>query len=218
MYKWEDLEVVIPAVMSIPERADSVLELLRELSRQCSGIKVHIMPQWYEETPDWRDVFVTISRGLQNLTSSWVLYFEDDAELAPDFGELAMAAIESAEDSWGAISFFSDREIDHFICKGQIKMCEAYSPFVNSQALAIRKEVADLWGQKMVAWWDRVTRHKKKAPDMALGDICCQAGYRIMIHLPSIVQHRKIPSAFGHGYHSYSRTFEMRRMIREGSQ
>ena len=207
--EWKEFEAVIPAVMSMPERANSVRELLKDLAKQCPGIKVHVMPQWYEETPNWRDVFVTISRGLRNLTSPWVLYFEDDAELATDFGEHAMAAIESADESCGAISFFSDRETDQRSHRFRIDI--ATLPFINSQGVAIRKEVAVLWGEKMVEWWDSVTRHKKKAPDMALGDICCQAGYRIMIHLPSIVQHRKIPSAFGHGYHSFSKTFEMRR-------
>jgi hypothetical protein len=205
--EWKDFEAVIPAVMSMPKRADSVRELLKDLGRQCPGIKVHIMPQWYEETPNWRDVFVTISRGLQNLTSPWILYLEDDAELAPDFGELAMSDIKSVHDECGAISFFSDREIDQLIYRGQPKMNGAILPFINSQGLAIRKEVADLWGQKIVDWWDRATKHKKKAPDMALGDICYEAGYEILIRLPSIVQHRKIPSAFGHTHHPHSKTF-----------
>ena len=210
--EWKDFEAVIPAVMSMPGRADSVRELLKDLAKQCPGIKVHVMPQWYDKIPNWRDVFITISRSLQNVTSPWVLYFEDDAQLAPDFGERALPIINNVDGTvrpyCGAIAFFSSRSYDLQRFNDGITLYEPELPFVFTQGMAIRKEVVEAWSSSMVEWWDCARKnYEKKAPDMALGHACYQAGYKILVHLPSLVQHRQIPSAYRHTYHPYSGTF-----------
>lgn len=209
--QWKDFEAVIPTVVSIPERADSVRELLVALGKQCPGIKVHIVPQWYDQEPNWREVFETISYNLQGITKPWILYFEDDAQLAPDFGERALPVINEIDDDCGAIAFFSARREDHPMLKyDDVHLYESELPFVFSQGMAIRKEVADAWSQNMVAWWDRATKkYEHKAPDMALGHACYQAGYKIFIYLPSLVQHRQVPSAYRHTYYPHSKTFGM---------
>jgi hypothetical protein len=207
--EWKDFEAVIPAVMSMPGRADSVRELLKDLAKQCPGIKVHVMPQWYDKIPNWRDVFITISRSLQNITSSWILYFEDDAELALDFGERSLPIINGVDSDCGAIAFFSEhREDEARLDDADSVLYEPKLPFVHSQGMAIRKEVAEAWSNSMVEWWDKAKKkYQKKAPDMALGHACYQAGYKILVHLPSLVQHRQLLSAYGHTYYPHSTTF-----------
>jgi hypothetical protein len=206
--EWKDFEAVIPAVMSMPGRADSVRELLKDLAKQCPGIKVHVMPQWYDKIPNWRDVFITISRSLQNVTSPWVLYFEDDAQLAPDFGERALPIINNVDGYCGAVAFFSSRCRDLEQFRDGISLYEPELPFIFTQGMAIRKEVVEAWSNNMVEWWDKAKKkYQKKAPDMALGHACYQAGYKILVHLPSLVQHRQLLSAYGHTYYPHSTTF-----------
>jgi len=206
MLKWSDCDALIPAVMSMTERADSVRQLLIDIGRQCPGMRVRIMPQWRVEEPEsWREVFATISAGLEDLSRPWLLYFEDDAQLGPEFGDRVLPILDAADDDCGAVSFFSDNQRDLKRMLQKTQLYESGYPFVHAQGLAIKREVAAAWGKMMVSWWDR--SKEKKAPDMALGDCCRDLGLKIMVHLPSLVQHRDIPSAFGHTHCPKSKTF-----------
>jgi hypothetical protein len=205
--EWKYLEAVIPAVMSIPERAESIKELLIQLSKQCPGINVNIVPQWHPNGPNTRDAFESIVRGLDSTNSDWVLYFEDDAEISSYFGERALPIIETIKDDCGVISFFSCDVYDTRRNKNNIKLYEPES-FAFSQCVAIRKEVVIAWKNMLIPWWDNNEKvYSRRAPDIALGQACNDAGYKVLVSLPNLTQHRAAPSAFGHDHNSQSKTY-----------
>jgi len=205
---WEDLEAVVPAVMSIPERADSVKELLSQLGKQCHGIVTHIIPQWHNG-PNSRDAFESLERGLQSIHKPWILYFEDDAELAPDFGEKALPIIESIDKQCGVISFFSCWNQDVRMHKEGVCLYEPFhEPFTFSQGVAIRLEIAKRWREQMLPWWDNAKMpYHHEAQDQLLGECCYEMGYKILTCLPNLVEHRFTPSAYGHDHNVRSKTF-----------
>jgi hypothetical protein len=212
---WSDVEAVIPAVMSMPERADSVKELLIELGKQCPGIKARVIPQYRhdDKPPHWRDVFETISKGLVNLHGGWVLYFEDDAMLAPWFGEDLLPVLENAKDDVGLIALFSQERSDLSLFNDGVRLREVPEDvcWAYSQAVAIRREVAEYWGAHMVQWWDDAKESWKRAPDVCLGLCCRKLGKKILIKIPNTAQHRRGPSAFNNPYFPWSETFGLRR-------
>jgi hypothetical protein len=204
---WADVEAVIPAVMSDPERADSVRDLLAALDRQCPGLKVHVIPQWHSSgEPDWGKVRDLIQSRLRNLTKPWILYFEDDVELSPHFGERALSTIKSVNSSCGAIAFFSPWERDKELLSEGVKMYAA-GEFGHSQGMAIRWEVVRVWCET-----DWLNERGRLMPDIVLRHVCHELDRSIMVRLPSLVQHRKVASVICGNRKDYpiSQTFGMK--------
>jgi hypothetical protein len=212
---WSEVEAVIAAVMSMPERADSVKELLIELGRQCPGIKATVVPQYHpDQKHDWREAFVAISSGLRTLTRDWVLYFEDDVQVAPYMGEDLLPVLSEAKPDVGIISMFSEKRSDIALFNDGVRLHEfprGDVEFAYSQAVAIRREVAEYWGAHMVSWWDSAKESLKRAPDVCLGAFCRELNKRVFILIPNLAQHRRGPSAFSNTYHPHSHTFGLRR-------
>jgi len=208
MFDWSETQAIIPAVVSIPERADSVRQLLIDLSKQCPGISATVIPQWKDHPKAApRLAFESISKGLKGVSSPWVFYMEEDIQLSSKFGELVPEVLNQVEVGHGAISFFSQKKADVKVLKLGRKCYLAGHPFTYSQCMAMKLVVAQAWEKMLLPWWESAPLDKKRAPDMALGDCCRDLGLKIMISLPSLVQHREIPSGFGHGYCPRSYTF-----------
>jgi hypothetical protein len=204
--QWNEVEAVLPAVFSRPDRAESVQNLLIRLAQQCPGITVRIVPQW-PKNPDPRAAFEAIAAGLAHLYHPWVLYLEDDCQLSSRFGAEALLDLEQAAENWGAISFFSAGPQDAQLVARKKRFYPAGNPFILSQCVLMRWVVAQEWGDGLLEWWAAASEGRQKAPDIALGEAAGRLGMQIMVRVPNLAQHRAIPSVFGHTNPRISRTF-----------
>jgi len=196
--EWRNIQAVVPAVVSIPERSRSLGLLLAALARQCPGLTVTVAPQWQTRPGvEPRAAFEAIEQALRSVWAPWVFYFEEDVELSQTFGTAALDVLKSAEPDWAGVSFFSRGRGDRRRMADGERIVVSM-PFVYAQCVAVRREVAEYWRGRILDWWDAAPRGKQKAPDMALSDCCEELGRNIVTSLPSLVQHRRIPSAFGH--------------------
>lgn len=198
---WNEVEVLIPMVVSQSKRLASVNEIIIKLSQQCHGVSIRIIPQWYSE-PNPKAAFKAIATGLSECSRQWVLYFEDDAELCKNFGEHLISFLPLSDDI-GAISFFSSelRDVD-FLRAGRV-IYNAKRPFVYAQCLLMTRNLALSWANELENW----TGHPR-SPDNALTPAADKINSNIIISLPSLVQHRKTVSAFGNHSRVISRTFK----------
>jgi len=209
MFDWKNTEAIIPAVVSIAERADSLRQLLVDLSIQCPGISATVIPQW-KQSPrsNPRSAFESIAKGLQGMSSPWVFYMEEDIKLSTKFGELVPEVLNKIPDECGAVSFFSPNKTEQKLVRlNGSSLNEAGEPFTYAQCVAMKLKVALAWKNMILPWWDAAPSGKKRAPDMALGDCCKDLGLKILIYLPNLVQHRCIESGFGHSNRPKSYTF-----------
>jgi hypothetical protein len=209
MITWkDDTQIIIPSVISIPERADTIKNLLIDLATQCAGTSVTIIPQIKREQ-DYspRIAFEAIHKGLQSLSSPWIFYIEDDVCISKKFGQCALEALNDCKEDCGAISFFSINPRDPQMLRTGVRLYKANDPFVFAQCVAIKLEVAAAWREMILNWWDGTHYSMRQSPDICLGDCCKSLNKNIMIYLPSLVQHIRIPSAFGHTAFPYSMTY-----------
>jgi len=204
---WKDLQVIIPAVVSIPERFNTVKGLLSQLGKQCPGVSVTIIPQ---DKYNPQTAFESIHKGLQGIYAPWVFYMEDDIALSSKFGEKALDLINTLkDDNIGAISFFSYDVSDIERYKNGINLYEANYPFAFAQCLAIKLEVVLAWKEMVLNWWNSSPEYNKKSPDFCIGDCCKSLNKKIMIYIPNLAQHIRTPSAFGNTMFAISSTFEL---------
>ena len=204
---WKEVEIVIPSVLSSPGRADSLRNLLTQISQQCPGVWVRIFPQHDPRPEDLaKHAFDVLSAGFRDFSRPWVILIEDDVKLSPHFGERVPPILDEAGDGIGAVSFFSIK--DDVMLKGKRSTYEATSrPFAYTQCIAMRKNVAEHWGDYMMKWYEHKTIYA--TPDLSFGYCCDDLGLKIIINLPSLVQHLKMPSAFNHSSFPSSPTFGM---------
>jgi hypothetical protein len=201
MIDWSKTDVVIPSVVSIPERLANLPRLIWDLALQCPDVRIITVPQVKPKGTNPRGAFEAIVRGLHGVRGPWVFYIEDDVRLSSRFGELAAAALDKVDEECGAVSFYSRA------AKYMQRLSHAPSVFCYAQCIAMRVHVAVEWRGMLLDWWDAAPAGLKRAPDMALGDCCRQLGFSIFVHHPSLVQHIGAPSAFGHNGEHTSPTF-----------
>jgi len=205
---WDSIDVVIPAVVSIPERLQSLTTLLADLAIQCPGVVVHTIPQWTTDKYTERDAFVAISNVLAGATRRWVIYMEEDVELDPEFGARVPQILTELPSThpFGAVSFFSSDEQDKERLAKGVYIYER-EEFFHSQCIAMRLHVAQAWQRMIVPWWDAAPQRKKRCIDLSFGSCCKEIGTNLLTYLPSLVQHRQIPSGYGHTICPRSNTF-----------
>ena len=193
---WKDLEIVIPSVLSVPGRADSLRNLLIQISQQCAGTSVRILPQYHRPQDLASHAFEVLSEGLKNFAKPWVILIEDDVELSLEFGKRVPPVLEELSDA-GAISFFSpDLHDVRAMHKRQIQHYEISQGFAYSQCVAFRKEVIEGWADRMLDWHAKCEKYA--TPDLSISDCCKDMGVKLMVSLPSLVQHIVMKSAFNH--------------------
>jgi hypothetical protein len=199
---WKDIQVVIPTINSMPERQESIDNIISKLYIDKKNI--NIAAQDKNNKDDRRKIFGCIKSILDGISSDWMLYFEDDVELSDNFNKLAANAISDVEKDTGVISFFSFNKKDIQLYKSGIRMYNANYPFYYAQCLAIRYEVVIAWKEMMLDWCNS---SQFKYQDLCLGDCCKDINKNIMIYLPNLVQHKKLESSYGHTVHPISYTF-----------
>jgi hypothetical protein len=204
---WSDVDVVVPAVLSIPERLQSLNDLLVALSVQCPGVVVHLAPQWKTKKYTFRDVFVTISNILKGATRPWVIYMEEDIELDPNFGDKVLSILDNLEADCGAVSLFSADPTDKGRLSSGTQFYEREDVFYYSQCIAMRIAVAKAWQDMLVPWWDQAPEGRKRCIDVCFGDCCKSLNVKLLTYLPNLVNHRRVPSGYGHSRCPQSFTF-----------
>jgi FkbM family methyltransferase len=194
---WNEVEIVIPSVLSSPGRADSLRDLITQISQQCPGVWIGIFPQHDPRPKDLaKHAFDVLPAGFRDFSRPWVILIEDDVVLSPEFGTRVLQIIESVDDTVGAVSFFSPMDESRWNHK-QYLYEEKHRPFAYTQCVAMRKQVAEHWGDQMMRWY--ANKGKRYAtPDLSFGYCCDELDLKIMISLPSMVQHLGMPSAFKH--------------------
>jgi hypothetical protein len=197
---WTACDAVIAAVVSDADRLAAVAELLRELGRQCPGIAAHVVPQW-RERPAPAEARASIAAALRLASRPWVLYLEDDAELAPDLAA-GLADLLPLPESVGAASLFSPCPRDPERLRHGVRYY-AQPAMRFTQCVLMRPDLALAWAEELDDW-----RGHPTSPDAALTPAADRLGLQIVRVLPSLAQHRPAPSAFGHHNQGVrSRTF-----------
>jgi hypothetical protein len=200
---WSDVCAVLPVVLSQPARVESAARIELELARQCPGMHVLRANQFWERTPKRSLPFQRIASALRQAHGTVVLYLEDDAILAPDFGVQLRAVIDERLDMRArtAVSLFS------IVSKADGYHASA-RPFCYAQCLLMPVWLAHEWGKTLARWGqlDR-TRSYGFAPDICFGEVCDAHGVELLVRYPSLVQHADLVSACGHTHCPRSPTF-----------
>lgn len=204
MVTWSDVVVAIPTVS---ERSALLSDLLASIPVHCPGaaIVVHV------HTPG-EPARYTFPRALAraaNVGRPWVLQLEDDVHLAPVFGESALA---EGLDDCDVLSLFSRSRRDlEVMARGEKLRSQNPSGFSMSQAFLIRQEFAEEV-EFFAPDWYRANPQHNRAADLLLGAYLSAKKARVLVRVPSLVQHRRGPSTLPHHHgarqsESYRRSF-----------
>jgi len=190
---WSDVCIVVPTVLNAPGRRTTFCDLLCQLSRECPAAAVRVVPQSWDRLPaPWRSVLPLLAAGLRRTGRSRVLWLEDDVELCTGFGELAGAAVERCVGPRAALSLFSRRTRP----PGPHPLG---TDLVGCQAVAMPAWLAEAWAT-VVDPAPPVRYGCPYAIDIALSDLCIERGVCLWEWSPALVQHRPVPSAWGHNF------------------
>lgn len=206
-----DLEVLIPAVVSCPQRTAAVVRMLQQLGEQCPGVPVHIVPQ-HRPAPDKVAAFAAIREGLRGLSRPWLLYLEDDVQLCTDFGPRLLDLVARQQLPEVHALFTPGRRIPGLHL---VQLNDRNKLFLYAQVVLLPNFVAEAWRDYLTRGWQEAHPQWAGGPDIALGEACRSLGIPIFRHSPSWAQHLKIPSALGHTHHVRAATFRESRHGKE---
>lgn len=190
MTHWEDVAIVVPTVAS---RAALLADLVRQVREECSGARV-VIHTHVEGTPARVDFPIAIASALLTVRQ-WILQLDDDVWLAPGFGRAALAAIEHAEaENVGAVSLFSRSARDlEMLSKAERWRSQPPKSFYMNQAVLLRARALDGFAAWAPSWYEEHPEHQRAA-DLLLGAWLSMNRQRMLVHVPSLVQHRAVPS------------------------
>lgn len=184
---WTDVVVAIPTVL--PERQRYLNELIEQVTAACPGARLVIMPH-VAGTPARVD-FPKVLQAAGRIEGNWVLQLEDDVYLAPTFGEAALAAmLEEAE----VVTLFS-RSVEDMaaLARGERFRRITPSSFSMSQAFLVRSYLVEDLVPFAEGWYGRNPQHNRGA-DLLFGAWLSNIRARVLVSVPSLVQHRRGPS------------------------
>ncbi len=204
MVTWDDVAVAIPTVI---ERSKMLSDLTQSVRLQCPGARVVL----HVHTPG-DPARVTFPDALARAAATlrpWVLQLEDDVHLAPTFGEEALA--EGLDDCDVLTLFSRSRQDLEAMARGERTRRLNPSGFSMSQAFLIRGSLAARVQAYAPGWYERHPQHNRAA-DLLLAGFLSEQKARVLVRVPSLVQHRRGPSTLP-GHHgarqseSYKRAF-----------
>lgn len=148
----------------------------------------------------------------------WVLQFEDDAVLAPDFADHALRLLRQADarPNVGLVSFYSGRRVrEGEAIPGEPTL--EYLPgarFLMAQAIAMRAASIADHNDFLLRW--TAERGRPYATDPATAAWLAARGLKYGRSWPGIVQHRDVPSLYGHrrNPNRFSASYDLRYGVR----
>lgn len=193
---WDSVTVAIP---TMPQRAQLLGELLRQVEAECQGatVVVHRHPPGGDARAD----FPALIRASLATDQEWLLQLEDDVVLAPGFCESALDALRhGAHHGVCAVSLFSrsKRDMD-LLSAGKRWRSQSPSSFCMMQGIFLRSASLDGFADWAPSWYASHPEHTGRAADLLLGAWLSKRRSRMLVHVPSLVQHRNVPSTIpGH--------------------
>lgn len=188
---WTDVTI---GICSMPERSDLLGDLLRQLGA-CPGaeIVIRIHPPGGAAKDDFPALVADTLRAERR---AWTLLLEDDVCLSPVFAATVPTALADAPGE--AVTFFS-RSVRDIEClqRGERWRRQSPSSFYMAQAIAVRSSVLDGFSAWAPSWYEAHPEHNRAA-DLLLGAWLSMAKARLVAHIPSLVQHRRVPSTLPH--------------------
>jgi hypothetical protein len=193
---WHDVTIAIP---TMPQRVDLLVELVEELRRHCEGA-AFVLREHVEGDPPSVDFPAVINEALKT-DRPWVLQVEDDAWPCPAFGYLAAQYLATAE-AYGiqAVQFFSRHKQDLGLYRSGVHGSWRKQPpaqLCMIQAVAVRSYALSGFPEWAPQWYAEHPQHVHAA-DTLLGAWLSRKKARVMVTVPSLVQHRAVPSTLPH--------------------
>jgi hypothetical protein len=141
----------------------------------------------------------------------WVLQLEDDVALAPTFGAEALAyGLDEAD----VVTLFSRSKDDMAALeRGERTRRIGPASFSMSQGFLIRAELAAGVEAFAPSWYEAHPEHNRAA-DLLLGAFLSARKARVLVRVPSLVQHRRGPSTLP-GHHGARQSESFRRAFGE---
>jgi hypothetical protein len=187
--------VTIPTVL--PQRRDSLLELLDQLRGLCPLVPTVVSPH-VDGAPRGRDFLEALRLGAA-LDCDWTLHLEDDAYLAPDFADVALSRLAEADRKGiPVVSFYSDnRRVLAAMAEGRTS-CELPARYLwATVCIAVRSREVSAITAFAPSWYADHPEHWH-ASDLLLRSFYASAGATVLLAVPSAVQHRDLPTTLGH--------------------
>ena len=188
---WREVVVAIPTVQ--PQRAGLLSTLLGQVCHACHGVIVLVHPHVHGDSPRWD--FPRMMTAAARVGRPWILQLEDDAYLAPTFGT---AALECGFDVADCVSLFSRRKADMEAYRaGQALNKRAPRAFCGNVGFFLKAEFAEGLEPFAVDYFAKHAEHVHAA-DYLFAEHLAALGARVVIRLPSLVQHAGKASTLPH--------------------
>lgn len=184
---WNEVVIAIP---TMPQRRWMLSQLVAYVGPECCGADV-LVREHENGTTAKVDFPMLIGNALAT-GRKWILQLEDDVWPAANFGSLALEAIaESERRSVPAITLFSRSKEDvAMMARRERYRTQAPSAFCMMQAVAIRRDVMDGFPVWAPSWYDEHSE-QYHAADLLLGAWLSRQKAKMLVHVPSLVQHRR---------------------------
>ncbi len=168
-------------------------ELLIQVGEACHG--AHVVLQPHEPGTPAKVDFPRVLTAAAGAGRPFVLQLEDDAVLAPAFGALALLSLEQAlYEGADVLTLFtrSSADLDAYQ-RGETHRRRAPKAFSFTVGFFIRAELAAGVEPFAPTFYANHPEHNRAA-DLLLGEYLSSVRARVLVSLPSLVQHRRGPS------------------------
>jgi hypothetical protein len=185
---WRDVVVAIPTTLPARERA--LARLVTRVAAECPGAHVLIYP--HAAGDPVRVDFPRVIAAAARVGRPWILQLEDDVELCPGFGR---SALEAGLDQADCLTLFTRSKEDlKALERGALLRKIGPSSFSMSQAFFLRAAVAGAGIEACADEWYGLHPEHNRGADLLLGYFLSKLGARVLVRIPSLVQHRLLPS------------------------
>jgi hypothetical protein len=183
--EWTDVTVAIPTV---PERAASWHRVASDALRACPGALLVVQQHQPGTLP--RVDFPIALGAAGRVGRPWILQLEDDVVLAPNFGACVLPWLDDCD----VLTLFSRNGADlEAMYRGESVRRMGPSSFSMSQGFLIRSELAVGIEAFAPTWYAAHPEHNRAA-DLLLAAYLSERKARVLVRVPSLVQHLRGPS------------------------
>jgi hypothetical protein len=178
------IPVVIP---TMPERAQALAETLEQLQSHRWALAI-VSPH----TDSRKDVGNALrAAAAARPAAPWLIYLEDDVRLSPRFSEVPAILAGVSDPAIGAVCFFRSKDD---LPDGLTRL--SATKMSMSQCTAIRSLLPDYFDRFAEAWYSKHPQHRH-ASDLLIGAWVSFKLQQMLVHSPSLVQHRPLKSTLG---------------------